>query len=98
MAIEGSKTSSILSLPRLANQILNGSAFLEGIDSIILNILAIVATSVIRIFPSWAFIFNRTIFSYTSLPSTESFIFKSDQYLLGDLLSVKALTTSITLI
>ncbi len=49
-----------------------------------------------KIIPSSACIFNRTILSYTSLPSCVSFFFKSLQYRLGILLPVSISMTSIT--
>ena len=76
---------------------LNGSAFGLGIYSINLNIPSVSNVFVCLNLPSWAFIFKRTIFSYNWLPSLLSLIFKSAQYLLGILLSDKALITSTTL-
>ena len=46
IANSGSKTSSTLSLPKLANHILNGSALEDGIDSINLNIPLVSKVSV----------------------------------------------------
>ena len=47
IAISGSKTSSILSLPRLANHTLKGSALGLGIDSTNRNIPFVSKTSVL---------------------------------------------------
>ena len=97
-AIDGSKVSSILSFPRCANHCFIGSAFFEGIDSIIRNIPLISYTSVIRYFPSCDFNFNCPIFSDTSNPSFIKFFFKSLQYFLGLLLPDITRTISIILI
>ena len=91
--------SSTLSFPTSASHILKGSALGEGIDWMIRNRPCISATSVSRIFPSGAFNFNCTIFSYSWSAPSSSFIFllRSLQYLLGFLLSVKTFTASMML-
>ena len=78
-----------------ASHCLNGSAFLDGIDWIILSIFFVFAQSVSLDLLSSACNFNCTIFSYTSKPSSSNFLFKSDQYLLGIELSVRAKIMSI---
>lgn len=83
--------SSTPSFPTSASHILKGSALGEGSDWMIRNRPCISATSVSRIFPSGAFNFNCTIFSYNWSAPSSSFIFllRSLQYFLGFLLSVK---------
>src|SRR3989344_6333627 len=83
------------SYPTFASQRLNGSAFLEGMDWINLKIVSVLALSVSLNLPSSAGIFNCTILSYGSNPSSRSLAFKSDQYLFGIELSVKTATISI---
>lgn len=75
---------------------MNGSAFGEEIDCMILNICLLSATSVLRSLPSLAGSFNCPIISDSSTPSDFNLVFKSDQYFLGVLLSLKTPTTSIT--
>ena len=62
----------------------------------ILNIPSVSAQSVSYSLPSPEANFSCPIFSDNSKPSSFNFIFKSDQYLLGIVLSVKAPTTSTT--
>src|SRR3989344_8846025 len=64
-------------------------------DWINLKMVSVLALSVSLNLPSSASIFNCTIFSYGSNPSSRSLAFKSDQYLFGIELSVKTAITSI---
>jgi hypothetical protein len=54
IASSGSSTSSTLSDHAFANRILNGSAFGDGIDWIMRNMVSTSATSVLYDFPSVA--------------------------------------------
>ena len=96
MALDGCSISSRRSLPTLASHRLNGSAFFEGIDWIILNIPSVSEHIMSRLFPSSA-INGRGVqivpqLEFSSSSRCRNFL----TYCFGSDESVRACTTSLT--